>query len=691
MQNENRLINQSCVRHAFPLKQGNEPFSVCWEGALSPQGIFYFSLCAEEEPAATAKLVRYRYDTNAIEECFCISDAILYDKRLMPPNKIHTSIDFLPDGRVICATFGTAKAAAQPEWMPFGCYADPWEGFPGSYILVYDPETSRVENWGMPVQREAVYGMKYDKKHNRLYMIGFMRGHIYSLDLDTRLTCDLGKAAAHYTYRLHLGPDGHIYGGCKAGDFFRVNTETNVIEDLGFVFPEYRNNVLNNTWYRYMTKAVNHPNGRYMYLVTVMSEELFRLDVTTMMLQSVGRLLPEEAPFDNLPYHLDIWSMSMDSDGVLWYTLGGWGAEYELSSRNTTMKQGIPSRLFYWDIEKGKRPQYVGIAGSQARVQQLVFENAIDRDKNILYLLNVGRGGGEKGPDVLAVELDKLKKVCDCLGPVSADSYIYPRMLTAEEAALRQQSHEENKEPQFPFWGHPFKVVRLWRKEKKDISAKEKLIPRVIDGKYSVLYMDYDEDGILEAVTGSESAPCLVFRIAPEGTVICKKEWRLLPDSEKERIVCRMQKRQKQILTNGRLPGRIERDYLAKQSAYAEWQEGKHLIGTEDGMLAIQSEKKIYSLGAVIPYGPVRDICTNKEKTAAWGVGGDKDDIGYVFQYDEENGVRQLGTLTFNSPGYSGVASANVLSAVAYDPAAKRLAVGSADLHASIFIFDNIE
>ena len=174
-----RLINQAGVKHAFPKEEGNENYNTCWDGALSPDGTFYFSLSSEAGKCDHAKLNRYDYEKNEIVDCFYSGDLILPNDRNLPASKLHASINFLPDGRVIAMTHSTDRAKQHQEWMPFGHHNHVWEGFPGSHILVYDPKTGKSENWGIPVPHESIYGAKYDPKHNALYMIGFMRGHVY--------------------------------------------------------------------------------------------------------------------------------------------------------------------------------------------------------------------------------------------------------------------------------------------------------------------------------------------------------------------------------------------------------------------------------------------------------------------------------------------------------------------------------
>ena len=65
---------------------------------------------------------------------------------------------------------------------------------------------SKSENLGVPVPRESIYGSCYDPKYNALYMIGFRKGHVYRLDLNTHEVKDLGKQAEIFNFRLKILP-----------------------------------------------------------------------------------------------------------------------------------------------------------------------------------------------------------------------------------------------------------------------------------------------------------------------------------------------------------------------------------------------------------------------------------------------------------------------------------------------------
>ena len=81
-------------------------------------------------------------------------------------------------------------------------------------------------------------------------------------------------------------------------------------------------------------------------------------------------------------------------------------------------------------------------------------------------------------------------------------------------------------------------------------------------------------------------------------------------------------------------------------------------------------------------------MCTNAAKTKLWGVAGDEEDMGYIFTYDDTEGLRQLGILSYNSVGFYRPTESNVLSSIVLSHDEKTLAVGSADRIATVHIIE---
>ena len=82
-------------------------------------------------------------------------------------------------------------------------------------------------------------------------------------------------------------------------------------------------------------------------------------------------------------------------------------------------------------------------------------------------------------------------------------------------------------------------------------------------------------------------------------------------------------------------------------------------------------------------------MVADKAKERLWGVAGDDEDLGYIFCYDEKNGLRQMGIINYNTHGYyDGPVALNVLSSICLSPDEKYLAIGSADRIAAVCVVE---
>ena len=105
-------------------------------------------------------------------------------------------------------------------------------------------------------------------------------------------------------------------------------------------------------------------------------------------------------------------------------------------------------------------------------------------------------------------------------------------------------------------------------------------------------------------------------------------------------------------------------------------------------MFALVHGFKVHAYGACATMGPVRCMCTNAAKTKLYGVAGHELGMSTVFCFDDDEGLRQLGFVNYNSPGYmDGPTAANILSSITLSPDEKYLAVGGADRIGSVHIF----
>ena len=683
-----RVINQNGVKQALPKQEGNEKFNACWDGACAPDGTFYFTLSSEGGMSDHAKLVRYDREKNEIVDCFYSGDYLLPNIRQLPHSKFHTSINFRPTDNkcgyeVVATTHSTDKTPFHPEWMPFGHHNHVWEGFPGSQILVYDPDTGHVKSLGTPVHHESIYGARYDPKHDRLYMIGFMRGHVYSYDFKTKKVEDLGKAAELYNYRLALGADGNIYGCTKSGYLYRVNTEKNCLEDMGFEMPDEPGHYIHNTWYKYLLAWHNDPSGKFMYWKTLSSDYMMRLDFETGEVSRAGRIVPGDGvvPFPSEHSDNECDTFCVDKYGVIWYQYRVWQMDSRLDYRYTE-----PNYLMRWDIKNGCEPEVLGIIGTPEYTQNLTTEMDYDEANDCIYCVNVGRGFGEKGPHITCIDLKVFREHMYEKGPKVQEKEYYPVDLTEEEKKARdvrlaKKATGEEVTEHNPFQAFPIenvRPVRIWRKVPRDQIEESKVIG-----------MAWDDEDILHVVTGaSPDAPRYIIRIRGD-EVRGRLDYALVKPEYRDWLAANMLPRPVDALPEDiRLPEATGRRYRAKACATAKWHDGRTFVGTLDALCALVSDSgDVYALGNAAAYGPIRCVCTNAARTKLWGVAGDDEDMGYVFTYDDEEGLRQLGILNYNTHGYfSGPTASNVLSSIALSPDEKTLAIGGADRIATVHI-----
>ncbi|MBQ4518067.1 MAG: hypothetical protein II997_05740 [Clostridia bacterium] len=699
-----RMINQNGVKCNMVKKEGNENLNAVWDGMVAPDGRFYYPLSSEAGLCGITKLAWYDFENDEVHECFDGAKVLMPNDRKLPHSKFHTSLNTMPrsafypeeaydpkDYLVIGTTHATDRAKHHDEWMPFGHHNHVWEGFPGSQIVMYDPKKGHAISLGIPVPQETIYGAKYDPKHNRLYMIGFMRGHVYCYDFnERRVIKDLGKAAEVFTYRLVLGSDGHIYGCSKSGQLFRINTDTIELENLDFHVPDFKDNYISYTWYRYMVSGRNHSSGKYLYFSIAALDTMYKLEFATGKVTELGSCLPKDGLYEP-PAKDGSWQIlgfDIDKDGVLWLAVQQW------CMRNDT-KYNFPSAayLIRWDVDNGEEPYCCGILGTKERVHECVSEMEYDHVHDVLYWTNTAteRPLGQDRPTVGGIDLKVFRKHYKEPGPITTDSWMDVYELSAEEIEAKRikfekRAREENtaKNPFFAFPPESLTPVRIWR----SFPSKEVENSQVIGMAFDKETKGYDY--LLHVVCGQgglfETADS-VLTIA-DGKVIEQKKFTEL-DAEyhqwlKENILPQPPALDEQIT----LPEVTGRRYRAKASCVVPWQDGKQFVGTLDAILALVSpDGNVFSLGNAAAYGPIRSMVANKDKTRLWGVAGDDEDMGYVFSYDDKNGLRQLGILNYNTYGYyDGPVALNVLSSITISPDDKYLAIGSKDRIAMVCI-----
>jgi len=695
-----RLINQTSVRARMPKLEESYGANACWDAVVAPDGKLYYPLSSENGFCMHTKLGCFDYEQDKVEVCFDAADVLLHPIRKLPHSKFHTSLNIIPrhalypeepydekDYLVMGTTHSTDRAPHHEEWMPFGHHNHVWEGFPGSQILVYDPKSGRGMTLGVPVPQETIYGAKYEPKHNRLYMIGFMRGHVYCYDLnERRVIKDLGKAAEIFTYRLVLGADGHIYGVSKSGQMFKINTDTVELEHLEFHVPDFKDNYSSYTWYRYMVQGRNHPNGKYLYFAIADISHMYKLEFATGKVTELGSIFPKDGLFEGSRGIVN--AFDIDKDGVLWIAVLAGG------------KQVLPERypslcyLVRWDPDNGEDPYVCGLFGKPQRIQSYITEIEYDRERDRLFWVDQVSTEATNRPSAGGLDLAQFRKVYRERGPLADDHRAYKRRLTDKELERIEQrkkngfSGEENAAHN-PFQAfHPSKVeaIRIWRSVPRLEVPDSPVIGMVFDKKSE----DYRwKLHVVSGKSGCFDTAAFVMELV-DGQVTSVKRFNEIDEEYKAWLRANILPQPVNFDPAIKLPEATGRRYRAKASCVVDWKDGKQFVGTLDALAAIVSpDGSVYSLGNAAAYGPIRSMCTNKDKTHLWGVAGDDEDLGYVFQYDDKNGLRQMGLINYNIPGYfDGPTVANVMSSICLSPDEKYLAIGSRDRIAEVHVMD---
>jgi len=367
----------------LPNEQGH---NAVWDFRRSPQGRYFVSVCGENELPLSALLYEFDPAAGSVRLIADISKCWIVDPQQMPPSKIHTSIDFLPDGRLIMATHNTSPAPGHKLWLFEQHYEHPWEGYPGSIVMIVDPDTNDVQVRGIPVPRESIYGGILGDDPRYYYFLGYMRGHFYRLDLEKNEVKDYGKVTEFASCRLVKDARGRIYGGTYTGELWRYDPETDAVADLKIHFrsphgTKYR---------RALIFALESPKGT-LFLTNNVDGELLELHPDTLEVTRHGyvHLQPEQPRSPYLRHAIG--GLAADENFVLYYGLETYhGADL--------------MRLVRWDVLNGGKPENLGLIAPGGRQSHYICEMIYDEGK--LHMVDVC---GAYSPYILTVDVKALQ------------------------------------------------------------------------------------------------------------------------------------------------------------------------------------------------------------------------------------------------------------------------------------------
>lgn len=656
-------------------------YSASWDLCVTKEGRIFFPLCAEIFYPMMVRLYEYIPEKDEFRLCFNIEDVTFQQDRAIRTSKIHTSIEEIEDGRLIMTTHTTARSPYHPDWMPFAYHGHPWEGYQGSHILIYDYHTGKVENKGIPVPFESIYGAKYDRYHNCLYFIGYLKGHLYRYDLDTNRITDYGKVTEYGAYRICEGPDGNFYSCSRGGNFFRINTRTQEIEELGIEVPNNNGKYSDLIRWIGFSAIVNHK----LYLRFSAVKGLYCYEPERNSLEYVGEMKPRN--FGNYiqkeeqDYWRDwIFGLTADDKGCLWYT-------YDLGGLH----------LCRIDVLHGGEPEDMGLIGVQERAvadsaAELIYQDGRLYCGSTNHMLD--------GPGVAVIDLAKLEeaRAKGVKGEISGDAWIYLKLARISEVSEFPYEPADGVEPV------PLKSFYPGEDLEKDIKSY------IDDEINSSGYVEIRKANphafqakrldavLLWRLLSVEKSRVYGLKWTDEHTLIVQagdpagaKLQLVLKDgqiAERKSIDAFTEKKIPECLRKLEYPCYPGRQYKAVPNAFAPWKDGSYLVGTLDGMLAlVRTDGSVFSLGSAASNGPIHEICVNKDLTKAYGVAGDQNDLGNIFSYDDRQGLRWRGTVFREDIEEGMTLSGDQLYRIALSPDERTLAVGTVDRLGAVYLY----
>ncbi|MBQ8892799.1 MAG: hypothetical protein IJ043_00130 [Clostridia bacterium] len=621
--------------------------NACWDAAMSGEGKVYLALCSELTTNEYAKLAEYDPEQNTLKELHYTKEFIFPGRRFIRDSKFHTSMSWMNDGRLVMLTHTTDKSPEHPAWLPQGYFNHPFEGYPGSSLLTYDPKTGKMENWGIPVHRETIYGAAYDKHHNILYGIGYFKGHLYGIDLTDRSVRDYGEVTERASYRLVVGPDDNIYFTTRNGLLQRINVREKQVENLRIQLPHEK---VEGRFRPYLSAAANGSDGK-LYLVGMHDKRLSRFDPATGELEVLGDYMPVEQFCKGVEANIYMGSMGFDQKDVLYYVVSavkkGGGEEFLL-----------PSMLMRWDLFGGKQPEILGLLGTKERTTYQCCMMIMDRQRD--RMLCFGTNHADDGPNFITVDLAEYRDQAGTPGEQTTDPLVYRGNGQYDEYAARMHRGaaimRQNSSAFHPGREIPVPIWMEYGDEDVENSA--------------VAALRWEGDRLI-AVCGKEHFT--QYTIDTAGRILSAGPCQAPAPAEKPQI-------------KGDLPYYPGRQYKRGAAKAVALSGGRRFIATEDGLLAIEKDGNFFALGPGWVHGPVRDLTVSPDGTKVYGVAGDEDDLGMVFSYDDTCGLRWLGHVMTGHFEY-GYHGSDLLSAIALSENGELLAIGGGGRMGMVYLY----
>ena len=260
--------------------EGKPDHNVIYSAAAGTDGNIYLGLSAEmDSPGTSAQLIRYNPVADCFEDIADLGKVIRQPPGSLrhPHSKIHTAICIGNEGKVFAATHMTAPPAGEDFYHYWHVYNDPARCFEGSRLIIYDPKTNGVEDFGVISPKGGCRWLTYNPELEELYLTSFLTSHFFVVKLKTGEVKDLGRISQYDFMGPCYSACGYVYTTDCHGFLLRYSPKDEVIEKLPLAIPNapWRNSDGNGVFH-----FVPGPDKVKLYGVSAIGQRVFEFDPT---------------------------------------------------------------------------------------------------------------------------------------------------------------------------------------------------------------------------------------------------------------------------------------------------------------------------------------------------------------------------------------------------------------------------
>lgn len=302
----------------IPCDRGHD---VVYGLARGPGEQVYLAPSNEFAPGLCAAVYAFDPASERFREVIDIRQATGFDaaQGLMPHSKVHLCLQSTRDGRAFAATHFTAPAIGQTSFDAMAAFRG---GYPGTFLLEYNPTNDRVVNHGVLAPGEGARIACLDERHGQYYFLSYPRNHLFRYDFERRQLHDLGRMGQENSFGLEVDASGDVYTSDDLGRFWRYSFRRDRLEPLDLYVPLAPGRSPKGNYVRRMVLGAD---GCF-YGCGNKGVRFFRLDPKRRALDDLGTVLGGEGQGpEGYPQLPPAKALAAQPDGTLLLAFGGDG------------------------------------------------------------------------------------------------------------------------------------------------------------------------------------------------------------------------------------------------------------------------------------------------------------------------------------------------------------------------------